>query len=513
MTATGDTDSQAGWRSSVPVGTAITLPPDPHIMDAIGRNHRLETAVADLVDNAVDAGATQIRVRFVVADDCVRSFYLVDDGRGMSSAAIDAAMVIGGVRQYSDTDLGHFGLGLKASSFSQADSLTVISKAQDTPAVGRRWLTTKASSSFECDIVDTDFCDFEIGRDWGFIDAISSGTVIRWDAVRTFPTGSDASITSRFIQDTTVRLQHHLGLVFHRFIQQGTIRIGIDVEDVSAGVVGPVIEVKHLDPFEYSRPGATGYPRHLRADMVDRPLTVVCHVWPGRSQLPQFRLPGAQPDRFQGLYLYRRDRLLQAGGWNNVEVQRRDLQLARVAIDLDDDLLSAGHFRMNPEKSRVETGPEFADALARGMAEDGKTFKLYIEDAARAFKESNQRTRTRSPIAPLGRGVPPRVRRAVRTELTAVPGVGEVDLRWRTFSDSTFFDIDRGENVIWLNVAYRSLFTGVGNARFNDAPLIKTLVFLLIESLFHGNYMGPKDRDNFELWQTLLTVAATAELE
>ncbi len=495
-----------GWQADIPVGNSIKLPPDPHITDAIGGNHRLETAVADLVDNSIDAGASRVLIRFVVADHRVQSFYLVDDGRGMTRDQIDSAMTMGGVRAYGDTELGHFGLGLKAASFSQADSMTVISVAEDSPAVGRRWLTSKASDSFECDIVGYGFCGRELNRPWAFVSP-PTGTIIRWDAIRAFPTGHDAAVASRFVQDATTRLQHYLGMVFHRFLEQRKIRIGIDVEDVSLAGTGPVVEVKPLDPFDYLRPGAGGYPKRLPVTVNGSVLTAVCHIWPGRSQLPQFRLPGSEPVHFQGLYFYRRDRLLQAGGWNNVEVQRRELQLARVAIDLDGDLVTSRVFRMNPEKSRVETGHEFSEALDRATADDGTTFQSYIETARQTFKQSNQRSRTRAQIVPLGRGVPPGLRRTVEQELQSLPGYDDIDLRWRNFDDDVFFDLDRDGSTIWLNSRYRSAVAGDGRANLNDAPLVKTLLFLLVENHFHGSWWGPKDRDNLQLWQTLLTAA------
>jgi hypothetical protein len=504
--------SALGWQAVIPVGNSVILPPDPHIMDAIGGNHRLETAVADLVDNSLDAGASRVLIRFVVANHRVQSFYVVDDGRGMTRDQIDGAMTVGGVRSYGSTELGHFGLGLKAASFSQADSLTVISIAEDSPAVGRRWLTSKASNSFECDIVGYGFCGQELARPWGFVSP-STGTIVRWDAIRVFPTGHDAGVAARFVQDASTRLQHHLGLVFHRFLEEGKIRIGIDVEDVSLFGTGPVLEVKPLDPFAYLRPGAGGYPKQLRTTVNGSRLTAVCHVWPGRSQQPQFRLPGATPEHYQGLYFYRRGRLLQAGGWNNVEVQRRELQLARVAIDLDDDLVVSRVFRMNPEKSRVESGHEFSEALDRAAAEDGTTFQSYIETARQTFKQSNQRSRTRAQVVPVGRGVPPRVRRTIQRELDPLAGYDDVDLRWRDLAADVFFDIDREDNTIWLNSRYRQVINGDGHANFNDAPLVKTMLFLLVEKLFHGSYWGPKDKDNLELWQTLLTAAAKAELE
>ena len=507
-----EAESSTGWQADIPGGTSVKLVPDPHIMDAIGGNHRLETAVADLVDNSIDAGASRVLIRFVIADRRIQTFYVVDDGKGMTREEIDRAMTVGGARAYGSTELGHFGLGLKAASFSQADSLTVISNAEASAAVGRRWLASKASASFECDVVGYGFACRELIRPWGFV-VPQPGTIVRWDQIRGFPAANEAGVASRFVQDATTRLQHHLGMVFHRFLDQGKIRIGIDVEDVSLLGTGPVLEVKALDPFGYPRSGAGGYPKLLIGSVQGELLDVKCHVWSGRSQLPQFRLPGGTPEHRQGFYFYRRDRLLQAGGWNNVEISRRDLQLARVEINLP-DALAVGHgFRMNPEKTKVETGHDFEEAVKRATSNDDGTFQSYLDSAVEAFKHSNQRSRTRAPIVPLGRGVPRRLRQAVHRELEALPGREEVSLRWRDFDDGMLFDIDREESTIWLNNQYRKTITGDGRGAFNDAPLVKTLLFLLTENLFHGAYLGPKDKDNLELWQAVMTAAAREELE
>lgn len=503
----------SGWKAEIPVVRSVTLAPDPHVMDAIGGNHRLETAVADLVDNAIDAEATSVLIRFVIVDGHVESFYVVDNGCGMDDGDIDGAMRVGGVRKYRDDELGHFGLGLKAASFSQADSLTVLSHADAGEAVGRRWLTSKASASFECEVVDQRFCTSELSRAWSKVDPSRHGTVIRWDVVRGFPGSRDTSVTARFLQDATMRLQQHLGVVFHRFLERDQVRITIDVEDVSARSLGPPIEVRSLDPFGYSRTGANGYPMRLVSSVGGMRLTLRAHIWPGRSQQPQFRLPGDAPERYQGFYFYRRDRLLQAGGWNGTEIQRRDLQLARVEVDLSDEHVSSRIFRMNPEKSRVECGPEFATAVDRAKARSGTTFAEYLEEARQTFKRANQRTRSRTPVVELGRGVPPRVRRAVSRELSFVQGYGPIDFRWTMFHDDRFFEVDRESDTVWLNDRYRTATTGSRHGSFNDAPLVKVLIFLLVENLFHGSYWGPKDRDNVELWQSLLTAAVREQLE
>jgi hypothetical protein len=53
------------WRDEVPTDGAVSLPPDPHALDSLGRNHSLPTALADLVDNSIDAHATHVQIRSI----------------------------------------------------------------------------------------------------------------------------------------------------------------------------------------------------------------------------------------------------------------------------------------------------------------------------------------------------------------------------------------------------------------------------------------------------------------
>jgi hypothetical protein len=425
-------EREGAWSAEVPITDSIVLPPHPHFLDALGGNHRLETALADLVDNSIDARATQVSMRFFIVGNRVSSLEVVDNGDGMSPTDIDGAMTFGNVRDYGPDELGHFGLGLKAASFSQAESLSVISQASGSVASGRRWLMSKATESYECDVIAEDFCQTEFAR---HLPGSASGTIVRWDDIRTFPEHEDPDMLMSFLHDTSTRLQQHLGLVFHRFLADNRLTVTIDFEDAVVGAVGAPISVRPLDPFAYPRTGATDYPKQLVADVGGGRFSLTCHIWPGRSQLPQFRLPLQSVENYQGFYFYRRGRLLQAGGWNALEVSRRDLQLARIVVEIDETLLASSVLRMNPEKSRVETSHEFSAGVNRARADDGTSFRDYLTMAGEQFKRSNQRQRVRSSVVPVGRGVPPRLRQVVHHELPTVPGAEPVDLRSRREHD------------------------------------------------------------------------------
>jgi hypothetical protein len=498
----------SAWRDEVPTNGAVALPPDPDALEALGRNHSLPTALADLVDNSIDAHATHVLIRSVRQNARLRTLYVVDNGDGIHPDSIDEAMTVGKRRKYAATDLGRFGLGMKAASFSQARSVTVLSKASDAPPVGRRWLLADDKQDFLCDVVPASFAAAELQRAWT-MPWSGHGTVVRWDEVTAFPATDDLNRVETFISRNTTAVAAHLGLVFHRLLDNRTVSIGLDVEDVDAGNVGPQTTVSSLDPFGYLKSGKAGYPKDLIAVDGDYKICFRCHIWPGRSNLPQFRLLGGHPEQHQGFYYYRRDRLLQAGGdWYGITARHRSLQLARVEINIDDDISRI--FKMNPEKSRVIAGPEFGHLAEAASSEDGVTFIGYLQTAEDKFRESRQRSRKRNSVIPPGKGFTPQLRRAIQDELPFLLGEKPIDVRWAHFDVDEFFEVDRESRTLWLNVNYRGAAIGERHS-VNDAPLLKALLYLLIEDVFKGEYLGTRDKDNIELWQGILTAAAKSE--
>ena len=80
----------------------------------------LKTAIADLIDNSITAGAKNIRINFHW-NGPDSGISVTDDGRGMSAKKLLEAMRVGSQspleeREYED--LGRFGLGMKTASFS-----------------------------------------------------------------------------------------------------------------------------------------------------------------------------------------------------------------------------------------------------------------------------------------------------------------------------------------------------------------------------------------------------------
>src|SRR5580704_6913159 len=150
----------------VPTTGTIVLPSAPRSLDALGRNHSLEAALAELVDNSIDAGGRHVLIRFVRNDGRLTQVVIVDDGAGMDAAAIDIAMTVGGERRYRPSEIGRFGFGLKAASFSQAEAMTVLSRTASGEIVGRRMTREEAVKDFSCDVVDPTYAAARLDTEW-----------------------------------------------------------------------------------------------------------------------------------------------------------------------------------------------------------------------------------------------------------------------------------------------------------------------------------------------------------
>ncbi len=89
-----------------------------------------ETALADIIDNSITAGAGSIEI-LVDANSVEPAVAVLDDGMGMSLDELIEAMRTGSrnpLDERSASDLGRFGLGMKSASFSQCKQLTVMSR-------------------------------------------------------------------------------------------------------------------------------------------------------------------------------------------------------------------------------------------------------------------------------------------------------------------------------------------------------------------------------------------------
>jgi len=464
--------------------------------------------VADLVDNSIDAEADLVTVVFLRDADRIVSLLLVDNGRGMDASGLDDAMTVGRRRRYGERSLGMYGTGLKAASLSQARSLTLISRAGHDVASGRVLTIEGFEDGFRCDVVEPGFAQAQINAYRGSIE--THGTIVRWDRVRAFETIAQGQ-SEQFLSKTIGRLETHLGLYLHRFLNRG-LKLDIAVWDAVAEEETDQIGVDPLDPFAYRVPGRAGYPRKYVARVEGLgQVDLEAHIWPARSKLAGFRQIGSVNDR-QGFYFYRHDRLVQAGGWSNLRAPESHLALARIVVNLPD--ASSGVFSLTVKKDGVQVTPAFTHAVECAIDAEGRTFRSYLADAEAAYRDGASRSIIRRPsVIEPGKGFDPKIKRAVREELPLKDGEEPIRIEWSNLPEDVFFDLDRSRNAIVLNKAYREDFNDGRRGGANDAPVTKTLLYLLLHDCFGLGRWEKTRADRVEYWNAVLLAAVCAQRE
>jgi hypothetical protein len=327
------------------------------------------SAIADLVDNSVSAGARWVDV--IVAFDGPNSYVLVaDDGRGMTDAKLTEALRFGTRREYESGELGRYGLGLKTASVSQCRRVTVATRRAperrrlalrtlDLDHVIRtdRWEVTDPPHDSVC------YRCLEWLND-------APGTVVFWEGLdRVLPERrSEGGWARRRLEHLSARTAEHLGMVFHRFLEgeAGGERLTIAVNGE---------KVRPWNPFAPGEEAVVRLPERTFELVVGNVAGTVRYrpyVLPPRSRFSnqaEFeRLSGQRKwNRQQGLYLYRADRMVKSGGWCGIRAADEHTKLARAALDFPTDLDRL--FRINVSKMQVLPPPELRQLLERSVQE------------------------------------------------------------------------------------------------------------------------------------------------
>lgn len=373
------------------------LEPDPvGLFDIMARaGHRLTSAVADLVDNSLSAGATEITITFPNPNQGGRWMCIRDNGKGMSEDELHHAMRIGSRRQYDGNELGKFGYGLKGASWSQADCLTVVTKAAGENLVHMTWdrdhLARTRTWNVLKDPIDEVYSEV--------VSIPATGTAVLLTRMRPPVEVQALKGVEPYVQEVT-SLREHLELVFHRYLEgrvKGREKVAIKLNGqtlVPNNPVGHPLTKSH-DPRTLS----------LFENDPDKKAEIVirAHIVPTESDLEAFHAEeGPEVIRdirdkmsfngrwteSQGFFFYRVDRLIKWGGWEDIFSRDEKTKLLRLVVDFDrksDDAL-----QVDISKQLVRLPPKVTDCIkevvkgprAEARIAYGKGKKLYSSKGA-----------------------------------------------------------------------------------------------------------------------------------
>jgi DNA topoisomerase VI subunit B len=343
--------------------TEPSAAPVIHALRSIGYN--ASTAIADLVDNSLDAKATNININFEYYDsDGLIS--IIDNGMGMNEEMLQTAMNIGSKdprAKRGANELGRFGMGLKTASFSLGKRLSVLTKWEGT-YYERCWDLDHVSDCNEWQLFTT--IPEEVKLRMNSIEG-ENGTIVCIDKLDRFMGyGSNRKIKEISFFNKVSRVNRHLEFVFHSILENSQIKMTINGN-----------EIVPWDPFMKNHEHTIeGEMQILKIN--ENRIKVKYFILPHASHLTENEYKNAGGYKgwrdHQGLYIYRENRLLYFGNWMGLFPKDAASQLARVRIDLPNeadsdwqvDIKKSGINLPEDAKRRLET----ISAIARKVSKE-----------------------------------------------------------------------------------------------------------------------------------------------
>ena len=314
--------------------------------------YSLETAIADLIDNSISAGADTIDIICDVSGEHP-VMVILDNGRGMTEDELLDAMRhgTGNPRQHrSPQDLGRFGLGLKTASFSQCRSLTVVS-TRDGTVCGAEWNLDRIDAADDWILSILDDADI---HGLPYVERLGTrGTAVIWRELDRLMEDEAGDRRDEIVNEKLEAVGRHLSLVFHRFLSgeiKGHARISLTVNGRP---------IPAFDPFCRKNPATQVLPEEI-VRIGEAEVRLQPYVLPHHSRLSASEYDYYQ-DRSdfisnQGGYVYRNGRLMAWGDWFRLVPKGEATKLARVQIDFPNSLDEAWTIDIKKSRARPPHG-------------------------------------------------------------------------------------------------------------------------------------------------------------
>lgn len=299
-----------------------------------GLGYSTADALADIVDNSISAGASEVHIEFGWEGGKRAFISILDNGHGMDDPELEAAMRLGDKSPFesrTSEDLGRFGIGLKTASFSQCRNLTVASRKNGNDIVCLRWdldeIAARADGAWALLEGPAEGSEIRLSS----LDGIPSGTVVLWEKLDRVVT--DSYTADHFLQMIDA-VETRLSMIFHRLIDGYHPKLRLFINNNA---------VKAWDPFMFGHPAKSWHSPVERKWTSVGIIEVECHVLPHKDMLSTEDYEAAAgPEGWnsqQGFYVYRHGRLLLAGGWlglgNGRAWNREEAhKLARIRLDI-----------------------------------------------------------------------------------------------------------------------------------------------------------------------------------
>ncbi len=366
----------------------LTNLPDPSrlIYGLRDTGYDFYSAAADIIDNSIAAGATEVSIQIDMDTEGRKFVYFGDNGSGMDEKGVFEAMRYGAPRRANLKSLGKFGLGLKTASSSICLRFAVISrKTPDQEPAKLAWDLEHVESLNQWQMLQEPLTAAENH----YFDELCgpAGTLVAWSKCDRLLAKDyeDAGGTAekRAVSARIDKLREHVALIFHRYLDPAetaypTVTIMINGEPVSP-----------WNPFypERAEQVLPDHARVLKIQLEDGSVheaRMSAWILPHSKDMTKEENAGKAriSSRAQGFYIHREGRIIHHGGW--LGVFRSDdphYSLLRVEFDFDHELDDA--FKIDVKKSRILFDP----ALEEGLR---KTLTPFWNEADSRYRRRNR---------------------------------------------------------------------------------------------------------------------------
>lgn len=321
------------------------------------------SAIEDIIDNSIDAGATRINVR-VAHEKKELLIEILDNGSGMSDSVLDEALKLGSnYEKDTHSDLGKFGMGLVTASISMAKKLEVITCAEDGKCfyAAQDLDEIESSNSFSKEQREATKDESKTLLDFTEGD---TGTMVRISKVD--------RLSDQNISQFAAKLGKDIARIFRKFIEAGLI---IELNDKKIGSADPLWrsdkETRIWSDEEYLIPGSK---EKVRAVMAILP--------PGDSSLQKER---GFNIKNQGFYVLRNNREIASGISLDVFKKHNDFNRLRIELSFDASLDDVLGIRFS--KDGVKPNQAVTDMLVQELGGQITSIRRLAKEAQKADQE------------------------------------------------------------------------------------------------------------------------------
>lgn len=307
----------------------FSINPGTAMIDVLGHSgYTFNFAIADLIDNCIAANAKNITLYFDLKSDNPY-LYLIDDGDGMSLEKLKEAAIIGfkDIDEFrAEDDLGRYSTGLKSATRSFCDAITISSKEKMSKpnSIKIDYSYIVKNKKWEAFIIE----NFEHSKKLS-----ESGTIIFCEKINFLKVGFEHGTIYEKLED----LQKSLSHIFGKFLLSNQINIFIQTNGSKP------IKVEGWNPFSLLENKTTKLifeKEHIYFDSVINIKAYIMPVFSNLTEKDKQYMIGRGLLEQSGFYIYRNKRLIQEGGWLNLDHIGLDdkSKYARIEVEIPSKL-------------------------------------------------------------------------------------------------------------------------------------------------------------------------------